>query len=80
MQQAGSSDEQKNSNGEKRGRTAIVTEESIRAALAVLGVFAPQEKLAEHLGVDARAIRDWQKARGLTYLQLRQRYSSTGRN
>lgn len=65
---------------ETRGRKPKITEEKIRAAYKKLGDYAPQEKLAEQLGVDARALRDWQKARSLTYLQLRQQYADTGRN
>jgi hypothetical protein len=64
----------------KPGRTPTITEERIRDAYKKLGDFAPQEKLAEALGVDARAIRDWQSARGLTYPQLRQQFASTGSN
>ncbi len=73
---------QYDNNDEKKspGRKATITEDKIIAALKVLGPYAPQEKLAEQLGVDPRSIRDWQKGHGLSYLQLRQQYAGTGGN
>jgi hypothetical protein len=67
---------QVNGSGVTRGRKPVITEEKIRAAYKVLGSFAPQEKLAEQIGVDARSLRDWQRERGLTYPTLRQLYTA----
>lgn len=64
--------------GPKKGHNAKITEESIRQAFKVLGPYAPQEKLAEEIGVDPRSLRDWHTSRGLSYKQFRQRFTETG--
>lgn len=60
------------------GRKAAITEETVRLALEALGPYVPQEKLAAHLGVESRSVRKWLKERGLTYPQLRERYTNNG--
>lgn len=73
--------EQKNGSGKKRpGPGPKITDDKLREAFKFLGGFAPQEKVAEHIGVEARSIRDYQKARGINYSQLRQQFTSTGSN
>jgi hypothetical protein len=64
--------------GPDKGFNAIITERSIRDALKILGPFAPQEKLAERIGVDARSLREWQRDHNLSYKQLRQQFTETG--
>lgn len=64
--------------GPEKGFNAKITEEKVREAFSALGRYAPQEKVAEVIGVDARSLRDWHKARGLTYKQFQQQFTSTG--
>jgi hypothetical protein len=64
--------------GPEKGSNAVITEERLKQAFRTLGNYAPQEKVAEFLGVEDRSIRLWQKARGLSYRQLRQQFTETG--
>jgi integrase len=80
----GSANSQKNLSAEKKrpgpekGFNAKITEEKIREAYKVLGRYAPQEKLAEEIGVDSRSLREWHRERGLSYKQMQQQYTETG--
>lgn len=69
-------------NGDRQspGRKPRITEAKVRAAFRKLGQFAPQEKIAEEIGVDARGLRDWHTGQGLSYRQCRQRFGGTGSN
>lgn len=62
----------------KRGREVVIIEEKVRAAFKSLGQYAPQEKLAEEIGVDPRSLRDWHRKQGLNYRQCQQRFGGTG--
>src|SRR5215213_4790030 len=42
--------------GPEKGYNARITEEKVRAAFNTLGRYAPQEKVAEEIGVDARSL------------------------
>lgn len=64
--------------GPEKGFNAKITEEKIREAFNTLGRYAPQEKVAEVIGVDARSLRDWHRARGLSYKQFQQQFTATG--
>jgi hypothetical protein len=69
---------EKKHRGPEKGFNAKITEETIRAAFVALGSYAPQERLAEEIGVDPRSLRDWQQSRGVSYRQLRQQFTKTG--
>lgn len=71
---------QGNGAGKKPGREALITEAKVREAYKVLGQYAPQEKVSEHVGVDPRALRDWHRKQGLNYRQCQQRFGGTGSN
>lgn len=64
--------------GPEKEQKSIITERSLREAFRSLGKFAPQEAVAEFLGVEARSIRLFQQARGVSYAELRRRLSDTG--
>jgi hypothetical protein len=71
-------DTEKKHPGPEKGFNAKITEEKVREAFKSLGCYAPQERIAEKIGVDPRSLRDWQKAQGLSYRQLRQQFTETG--
>jgi hypothetical protein len=62
----------------RRGAKAKVTPEKLKEAFSALGPFAPQEKVAERIGVEPRSIYNFGKSQGLNYSQLREKFSSTG--
>jgi hypothetical protein len=64
--------------GAPKGSNAIITEAALQRAFNQLGSHATQEKVAEFLDVTDRAIRDWQKDKGLTWRMVQEQLSRTG--
>ncbi|MDQ3687530.1 MAG: hypothetical protein M3430_18295 [Acidobacteriota bacterium] len=67
--------------GAPKGSNALITESSLDHAFDhfdQLGEYASQELVAEFLDVTDRAIREWQRARGLNWRQVQKRRYQTG--